>query len=187
VKKTKDKEETRKALPEQIFSLWKAASTDEERPQLRCVRIEPGSAMATDGHILLKIIPADKFGVNASFSVDADMCAQVLKARALSGEGAVINLMNGTGPLSLSVGAYTFLPTAQLELFEYEPILEQKINKIGEVGFLVSTFEKLLRSLKALGVTGFRMELGGETQPVKIEANIDGMDRVTGAIMPARV
>jgi hypothetical protein len=179
------KDQPKEDLPK-AFSLWKAASTDPDRPQLR-VRIEAGSAMATDGHLLLKIIRAEKFDVKEPFTVEADMCSQVLKARTLSGEEATIMLSNGTGPLSLSVGKYKFLPVSQLELFKYEPVLEQKTHKVGEVGFLVSTLEKLLKSLKALGVEGFRMEIGGETEPVKIEASVAGMDRVTGAVMPARV
>jgi hypothetical protein len=45
---------------------------------------------------------------------------------------------------------------------------------------------KLLKALKVVGVDTFRMEFGGETEPVKIEANAAGMDRITGAVMPAR-
>src|SRR5690349_8112339 len=94
-KTTEPKIEDQKALPAQVFALWKAASTDEDRAQLRCVRIEPSAAMATDGHILLKIIPAEKFEIKEPFTVESEMCAQILKAKTLSGEDATVMVSNG--------------------------------------------------------------------------------------------
>jgi hypothetical protein len=184
--KIAEKVEEFKALPAQIFALWKAASTDEERTQLRCVRIEPSSAMATDGHMLLKLIPAEKFDIKEPFTVESEMCAQILKAKALTGEAATITVSHGDGPLAISVGRYKFLPTAQLDLFTYESHLEQKQEKIGEIAFKVETLEKLLKALRAVGVETFHMYYAGEEDPVKIEASAAGMDRVTGAVMPAR-
>ena len=67
------------------------------------------------------------------------------------------------------------------------PLLEQKTDIRGQVGFVVETFEKLLRSLKALGVRTFRMEYADELAPVKISGYGNDMDLVTGAITPARV
>jgi hypothetical protein len=173
-------------LPAKIFALWRAASTDDDRTDLAVVRVEAGAAMATDGHLLLKIVPAERFQVSDPFTVEADMCAQLLKAKSISGEDAVI-MYSEDGPLALTVGKYRFAPASQLELFKYEPVLEAKTSIVGEVGFSVDVLSKLLRSLKALDVQHFKMLVGGATEPVKIEADADGMDRIFGAIMPARV
>ena len=172
-------------LPAKIFQLWRAASTDENRTDLAVVRVEAGSAMATDGHILLKLIPAEKFAVSDPFTVESDMCAQLLKAKSLSGEDAAI-MYSDAGHLCLSVGKYQFSPASQLELFKYEPVLKQKTKIVGEVNFSVEVLTKLLRSLRALDVVHFRLLVGGETQPVKIECDADGMDRIVGAIMPVK-
>ena len=176
-----------KFLPPKVFALYRAASGDAERPELRVVRIEPQKAMATDGHILLTIIPAEKFSLDKPFTVDAEMCSQILKAKGLSGEDATIQLSDGVGQPVITVGNYRFSPSAQLELFAYESVLEQKIKPLGKVGFRVAVMEKLMKSLRAMGVEGFTLEFAGEMDPVKVGAKADGLDIVTGAIMPMRM
>mgnify|MGYP001578375461 CR=1 FL=1 len=176
-----------KYLPLKVFALYKAAGVDSERPELRVVRIEPQKAMATDGHVLLTIIPAEKFSVDKVFTVDAEMCAQIIKAKGLSGEDATIQLSDGVGQPVITVGNYRFSPSAQLELFEYESVLEQKTAPVGKISLGVAVMDKLLRSLRAVGVNHFTLEIAGEMDPVKVSAKVDGLDLVTGAIMPMRM
>ena len=176
-----------KFLPPKVFALYRAASGDAERPELRVVRIDPQKAMATDGHILLTIVPTEKFSVDKPFTVDAEMCAQILKAKGLSGEDATIQLSDGVGQPIITVGNYKFLPLAQLELFAYESSLEQKTKPVGKVSFGVAVMEKLVRSLKALGAEHFSLEFAGEMECVKVSAKVDGLDLVGGAIMPLRM
>jgi len=176
-----------KYLPPKVFALYRAAGTDGERPELKVVRIEAQKAMATDGHVLLTIIPAEKFSVDKPFTVDAEMCAQIIKAKGLSGEEATIQLSDGVGQPLITVGNYKFSPLAQLELFAYEFTLEQKNKPVGKVSFEVAVMDKLLKSLRALGVNGFTLEIAGETDPVKVSAKVDDLDIVSGAIMPLRM
>ena len=181
------KEAAPQSLPAKVFALWRAASGDAERPELRVVRIEAQKAMATDGHILLTIVPAEKFSVDKPFTVDAEMCSQILKAKGLSGEDATIQLSDGVGQPIITVGNYKFSPSAQLELFAYESVLEQKTKAIGKVGFGVAVMDKLVKSLRAIGVENFMLEFAGEMDPVKVSAKVDGLDLVGGAIMPLRM
>ena len=176
-----------KHLPQKVFALYRAASADAGRPELRVVRIEAQKAMATDGYVLLTIVPAEKFTVDRPFTVDAEMCAQILKAKGLSGEDATIQLSNGVGQQVITVGNYKFSPLAQLELFAYESVMEQKTKPLGKVGFGVAVMDKLVKSLMAIGVEGFTLEFAGEMDPVKVGAKVDGLDLVSGAIMPLRM
>lgn len=179
-------DKARPFLPELLFALHKAASNDDSRPSLCVVRIEPGKAMATDGSILLRLIPGERFQITEPFTVDAEMCNQILKAKALSSEDTVIEITNEKGRRSINVGNYVFLPQDQMDLFPYESTLEQKTKVVGEIKFMTETFDKLVKALKALGVAAFTLRIAGELDPVQVEGLASELDRVSGAIMPAR-
>lgn len=204
-------------LNKKAFAVINAASKDENRYSINGLLIEPdGSAVATNGHVLIKFTPAEQEnakefpkidGVNPvseetlkAFILSRDSVEQIKKAvpkhrssfPILSNIALDVEQTNKNGNAVMAVtdleNPQVFRPQkVDADFPDYRKVVPTDEPKIS-FGVSVEVLDTIVKTLKATNVKGVKIGVRNAVDALTFEGETNDYDgKVTGAFMPYRL
>ena len=175
-----------------------AASSDDTRYNLRSVYFDAdGSLVATDGHILARVVPrdADIEAKPEAFLLDAASVKLLAASVAKKGQSTPLDVDETNRNGVASFGTLSLPKKADFEFPKWRQVHSRPddVNTIVEFGLGVEVLERLLKTLKQFSGPGqdahfMRIRVKDPMSPIYVEAT----DKATGdtlecSVMPARI
>lgn len=201
-------------IHKRTLNIAKGASTDETRSALNGVLIEEGGRLTvTDGHILVTLqsistaeesqfpdVPGVERSVMPLVPAILPTADALNLARRKDSHLAILNYLlvdtefsNGNGSMKLgAVDNHLNSQVLQIKKVEgtfpdYAQVIPERAREGLHIGFKVAVFQKLLDTLKGLGVDSIDVQIPADAvSPIRVDATCD-LGEVQAVIMPAKI